>query len=84
MNVMFLFKLKQFCSITVFGMCIISFCLFSLIPDLVFSMLVIMSVVPILGMLLYMFSMSNEHILMSLLLFMVLNLQLGAWKLGNS
>jgi hypothetical protein len=48
-------------------MCVISFWLFSLI----FSVLVIMSVVSMFDTLVHMFSMSNVHILVSLLIYMV-------------
>jgi hypothetical protein len=42
-----------------------------LIPDLIFNMLVIMSAVSMFGKLVYMFSMSNEHILVAFLISMV-------------
>jgi hypothetical protein len=55
-----------------FLVCIISFWIFSLILELIFSMLVIISVMSIFDMLVYMFSTSNEHILVSLLIYILL------------
>jgi hypothetical protein len=55
----------------VFSLCTISLWIFSTIRELIFSILIIMFVGSVIGVLVCTFSISKEHILVSLLIFMI-------------